>query len=53
MPTRNSGPGSSVGIETDYGLDGPGIEMWVRRGLVEENDGRSNGTIVLERVGMS
>jgi hypothetical protein len=23
------GPGSSVGIETDYGLDGPGIE-WGR-----------------------
>jgi hypothetical protein len=21
-----SGPGSSVGIATDYGLDGPGIE---------------------------
>ena len=26
-----SGPGSSVGIATDYGLDGPGIEFrWVR-----------------------
>jgi hypothetical protein len=23
---NNSGPGSSVGIVTDYGLDGPGIE---------------------------
>ena len=23
---RMSGPGSSVGIATDYGLDGPGIE---------------------------
>jgi len=23
-PTAKSGPGSSVGIETDYGLDGPG-----------------------------
>jgi hypothetical protein len=23
----NSGPGSSVGIATDYGLDGPGIEV--------------------------
>jgi hypothetical protein len=23
-----SGPGSSVGIATDYGLDGPGIESW-------------------------
>ena len=23
---NNSGPGSSVGIATDYGLDGPGIE---------------------------
>ena len=22
----NFGPGSSVGIETDYGLDGPGID---------------------------
>ena len=22
----SSGPGSSVGIATDYGLDGPGIE---------------------------
>ena len=21
-------PGSSVGIATDYGLDGPGIESW-------------------------
>jgi hypothetical protein len=27
----NSGPGSSVGIGTDYGLDGPGIESrWGR-----------------------
>jgi hypothetical protein len=24
--TKNCGPGSSVGIATDYGLDGPGIE---------------------------
>jgi hypothetical protein len=24
----NSGPGSSVGIATGYGLDGPGIESW-------------------------
>jgi hypothetical protein len=24
------GPGSSVGIATDYGLDGPGIELDVR-----------------------
>jgi 8-oxo-dGTP pyrophosphatase MutT (NUDIX family) len=23
-----SGPGSSVGIATDYGLHGPGIESW-------------------------
>ena len=23
-----SGPGSVVGIATDYGLDGPGIESW-------------------------
>jgi hypothetical protein len=23
---RGCGPGSSVGIATDYGLDGPGIE---------------------------
>jgi hypothetical protein len=23
---KDSGPGSSVGIATDYGLDGPGIE---------------------------
>ena len=23
---NNNGPGSSVGIATDYGLDGPGIE---------------------------
>jgi hypothetical protein len=22
------GPGSSVGIASDYGLDGPGIESW-------------------------
>jgi hypothetical protein len=22
------GPGSSVGVATDYGLDGPGIESW-------------------------
>jgi hypothetical protein len=30
------GPGSSVGIATDYGLDGPGIEsqrLWWSRGL--------------------
>ena len=26
-----SGPGSSVGISTDYGLDGPGIESGWRR----------------------
>jgi hypothetical protein len=26
--TQRSGPGSSVGIATDYGLDGPGIESW-------------------------
>jgi hypothetical protein len=24
--TPSGGPGSSVGIATDYGLDGPGIE---------------------------
>ena len=24
----DSGPGSSVGIATGYGLDGPGIESW-------------------------
>jgi hypothetical protein len=24
---RNGGPGSSVGIATGYGLDGPGIEV--------------------------
>jgi hypothetical protein len=28
---NHSGPGSSVGIATDYGLDGPGIESrWGR-----------------------
>jgi hypothetical protein len=28
---NNGGPGSSVGIATDYGLDGPGIESrWGR-----------------------
>jgi len=27
----NCGPGSSVGIATDYGLDGPGIESRWRR----------------------
>jgi hypothetical protein len=26
MILKNRGPGSSVGIATDYGLDGPGIE---------------------------
>jgi len=26
VTTEKSGPGSSVGIATDYGLDGPGIE---------------------------
>ena len=25
---RFRGPGSVVGIATDYGLDGPGIEFW-------------------------
>jgi hypothetical protein len=25
---QNCGPGSSVGIATDYGLGGPGIESW-------------------------
>ena len=29
MPTsENNGPGSSVGIATGYGLDGPGIGFW-------------------------
>ena len=29
--TEEEGPGSSVGIATDYGLDGPGIESrWGR-----------------------
>jgi hypothetical protein len=27
-PSESCGPGSSVGIATDYGLDGPGIESW-------------------------
>jgi hypothetical protein len=27
---KRSGPGSSVCITTDYELDGPGIESWVR-----------------------
>jgi hypothetical protein len=27
----HGGPGSSVGKETDYGLDGPGIECWWER----------------------
>ena len=26
--TPPCGPGSSVGIATDHGLDGPGIESW-------------------------
>jgi hypothetical protein len=26
LTTKMGGPGSSVGIATDYGLDGPGIE---------------------------
>ena len=26
--SAQSGPGSSVGIATDHGLDGPGIESW-------------------------
>jgi hypothetical protein len=28
-----NGPGSSVGIESGYGLDGPGIEFRWRRGV--------------------
>jgi hypothetical protein len=28
MVYLSCGPGSSVGIATDYGLDGPGIESW-------------------------
>jgi hypothetical protein len=28
ITTDSSGPGSSVGIATGYGLDGPGIESW-------------------------
>jgi hypothetical protein len=31
MRCLNSGPGSSVGIATAYGLDGPGIESQWRR----------------------
>jgi len=27
------GPGSSVGLATGYGLDGPGIESWWGRGF--------------------
>jgi hypothetical protein len=27
VPCSKCGPGSSVGIATDYGLDGPGIEF--------------------------
>ena len=27
------GPGSSIGIATDYGLDGPGIESWWGRDI--------------------
>jgi hypothetical protein len=34
MCLRVSGPGSSVGIATDYGLDGPGIESSGFGGLV-------------------
>jgi len=31
IPIRKSGPGSSVGIGTGYGLDGPGIKSrWGR-----------------------
>jgi hypothetical protein len=31
LPTYEGGPGSSVGIATGYGLDGPGIESrWGR-----------------------
>ena len=31
VPALLGGPGSSVGIATDYGLDGPGIEsQWGR-----------------------
>ena len=32
------GPGSSVGIATDYGLDGPGIELQWSRGSVARAD---------------
>jgi len=28
LRTLRCGPGSSVGIATAYGLDGPGIESW-------------------------
>ena len=28
LPAVKCGPGSSVGIATGYGMDGPGIESW-------------------------
>ena len=31
QPIKQGGPGSSVGIASDYGLDGPGIESRCRR----------------------
>jgi hypothetical protein len=34
----NCGPGSSVGIATDYWLDGPGIESQNRKKLVKERE---------------
>jgi hypothetical protein len=34
LPPLISGPGSSVGIVTGYGLDGPGIESWWGRDLL-------------------
>jgi hypothetical protein len=45
-----SGPGSSVGVATGYGLDGPGIESrtspdrpWVQRSLLYMGAGSFQG----------
>jgi len=29
--TLKRGPGSVIGVATDYGLDGPGVESWLGR----------------------
>jgi hypothetical protein len=38
LQVTSSGPGSSVGIATDYGSDGPEMEFWQKRDFLHLPD---------------